>query len=74
MTPAEHAIEMRDIAEARVEGDVHDRQVAAAGIGQQREGALEPAFENVLGERLSRLLEQTLDVSPRHAYGAGYRC
>src|SRR6266849_5231985 len=65
--PPEHAIEMRDVAKAGRKGNIDDRQMQAAAVGQHGEGALKPAFHKMLCERLSRLLEQLLDVSPRQA-------
>jgi len=56
---------MRDIAKAGRKGNIDDRQMKAAAVAQHCEGALKPAFHNVLGERLSRFLDQLLDVSPR---------
>src|SRR6266446_6731612 len=65
--PAEHAIEMRDVAKAGRKGNIDDRQMKAAPVAQHCEGALKPAFHKMLRERLSCLLEQLLDVSPRQA-------
>jgi hypothetical protein len=62
---AEHAVEVRHIAKASREGDIDDREMQAARVGQHRKRTLKPAFHEALGERLSRLLEQLLDVSPR---------
>ena len=62
---------MGDIAEARRKGNIDDRQMKAAPIAQHGEGALEPAFQKVLNERLSSLLEQLLDVSAREAERTG---
>src|SRR5260370_30819156 len=62
---------MRDIAKADRKSNIDDRQMKAAPVGQHCEGALKPAFHKVLGERLPRLLEQLLDVSPRQAERAG---
>jgi hypothetical protein len=69
--PAEDAIEMRDIAKAGRESNIDDRQMQMAPVGQHCECALKPTFHNVLGERLSRLLEELLDLSPRQAEDAG---
>src|SRR5258708_6435858 len=69
--PAEHAIEMRDVAKADRKGNIDDRQMKAAAVGQHCERALKPAFRKVLGERLSCLLKQLLDVPPRQAERAG---
>src|SRR5260370_34565723 len=65
--PAEHAIEMRDIAKAGRKSNIDDRQMKAAAVAQHCEGALKAALHKVLGERLSGFLEQLLDVSPRQA-------
>src|SRR5258708_15657214 len=69
--PAKHAIEMRNVTKAGRKGNIDDRQMEVAPVGQHYEGAIEPAFHKVPGERLSCLLEQSLDVSPRQAQRAG---
>ena len=58
---------MGDIAEARRKGNIDDRQMKEAPIAQHGEGALEPAFQKVLNELLSMLL----DVSTREAERTG---
>ena len=50
---------------------IDDRQMKTAPIAQHGEGALEAAFQKVLNERLSSLLEQLLDVSAREAERTG---
>ena len=58
---------MGHIAKAGREGDINDREMQVVRVGQHCKRALKPAFHKALGERLSRLLEQSLDVSPRQA-------
>jgi len=43
-----------------------------ARVAQHCEGALEPVFSKVLGERLSRPLQEQLNVSSRQAERAGH--
>src|SRR5215831_21140390 len=58
---------MRDVTEASRKGNIDDCPMQTAAVAQQGEGALKPAFRQVLGEGLSGLLEQLLDVPPRQA-------
>jgi hypothetical protein len=51
MAPAEHAVEMRDIAEARGEGDIGDRQMATARISQQHHIHRQVLSHKLLAER-----------------------
>jgi hypothetical protein len=48
---------MGQIAKAGRKGDIDDREMQAARVGQHRKRALKPAFHEALGEQLSRLLE-----------------
>ncbi len=66
----EHAIEMRGIAKARGKDNIDEgkcRRRRSVNIAK----ALKPAFYKVLGERLSRVLERLLEVSPRQAERSG---
>src|SRR5260370_37842776 len=66
----EHAIEMRGIAKARGKDNIDEgkcRRLGSVNIAK----AVKPAFYKVLGERLSRVLERLLEVSPRQAERSG---
>src|SRR5215475_12880808 len=58
---------MGHIAKPGREDDIDDREMQAPRVGQHCKRTLKPALHKSLGERLSRLLEQLLDVSPRQA-------
>src|SRR5258708_27423726 len=60
--PAEHAIEMRDVAKADRKGNIDDRQMKAAAVGQHCERALKPAIIDIALDRKSTRLNSSHQI------------
>jgi hypothetical protein len=68
---AEHTIEIRQIAEADLEGDGTDRSFSLPRVTQQPMRACQALTENEFRKRSALVFEQPLDISRRDAMATG---
>jgi hypothetical protein len=64
---AEAAVEVRDVGEAGLHGNLADLESCAVGIAQDGGSAIEPALQKMLRETSSGRLQQPMQIARRHA-------